>query len=111
MNVHGIENMSMAELDAELAAGGRFVVYEYCISVIFLTIKQPTSIYFLRAGEHGFGQGLPYVLISLLLGWWGIPWGFIYTPMAIITNLSGGRDVTWDVRSVLTPIQSAAFPP
>jgi len=32
-----------------------------------------------------------------LFGWWGIPWGFIYTPMSIISNISGGKDVTQSV--------------
>ena len=35
-----------------------------------------------------------YTLVSLVFGWWGFPFGLIYTPMALITNLSGGRDVT-----------------
>ena len=29
--------------------------------------------------------------ITSLLGWWGFPWGFIYTPAALITNLMGGK--------------------
>ena len=32
--------------------------------------------------------------MSALLGWWGFPWGFIYTPAVLVTNLKGGRDVT-----------------
>jgi hypothetical protein len=28
------------------------------------------------------------------LGWWGVPWGLIYTPLTLWTNLSGGRAVT-----------------
>lgn len=27
------------------------------------------------------------LLITCILGWWGIPWGFIYTPAAIALNL------------------------
>jgi hypothetical protein len=31
-----------------------------------------------------------YTLISALFGWWGIPWGVIYTPQAIYRNFCGG---------------------
>lgn len=27
------------------------------------------------------------IISSLLLGWWGFPWGFIYTPIQIIKNI------------------------
>ena len=39
-------------------------------------------------------RGLPYSALSMLLGWWGIPWGLIYTPWMIGVNTMGGRDVT-----------------
>ena len=40
-----------------------------------------------------------------VLGWWGIPWGPIWTISTIVTNLRGGRDVTNDVvRSMTTPV-------
>src|SRR5262249_17885773 len=75
MRIDGIDNLTPAELEAELAAGGRFVFYEYCISLVVLSLRCPTRIRFLRAGEYGVLPGLPYVLVSLLLGWWGLPWG------------------------------------
>lgn len=31
------------------------------------------------------------LLSSLLLGWWGIPWGFLVTPMQIVKNISAMR--------------------
>jgi hypothetical protein len=102
MTIRGIDNLTLEEIDAELAAGGRFVFYEYCISFVLVTLRRPTSIYLLRAGERGVVRGLPFVVLSLLLGWWGLPWGLIYTPMAIFTNLGGGREVTREVRHFLT---------
>src|SRR4051794_39453210 len=101
MRVHGIDKLSPAELDAALAAGGRFVFYEYCISLLIITLRRPTDVHFLRAGDHGLVRGLPYTCLSLLLGWWGIPWGIIYTPLTVLTNLSGGCDVTAQVRAQL----------
>ncbi|HYV35212.1 MAG TPA: hypothetical protein VE988_05880 [Gemmataceae bacterium] len=105
MKINGIEGLSLDEIDAELAAGGRFVYYEYCISLLLITFRRPTNIYFLRADDKGMLKGLPFVVLSLVLGWWGIPWGFVYTPMAIFSNLGGGRDVTNDVRRSLKELQ------
>jgi hypothetical protein len=69
------------------------VYYEYCISLGFLTPRRPSALYHLRAGESGIWKGLPYTVLSLLLGWWGIPWGLIYTPLTLWTNLRGGVEV------------------
>ena len=81
----------------ELARGARFVAYEYCISLLLITFKRGSAIYFIRAGESGLAKGLPYTLISLLFGWWGLPWGPIYTIGSFVTNLQGGKDVTSEV--------------
>ena len=34
-----------------------------------------------------------FTLLTLVLGWWGIPWGPIYTIGSIYTNFNGGKDV------------------
>jgi hypothetical protein len=94
MRIDGLDNLTAAELEAELAVGGRFVFYEFCISFLVLTLRCPTRVRYLRPSEYGVVRGLPYVLLSLLLGWWGLPWGIIYTPLTVFTNLCGGHDVT-----------------
>jgi hypothetical protein len=101
MRIQGLDNLTRAELEQELATGGRFVFFEFCISFVVVTLRCPTRIVFLRAGDLGFIRGLPYTFLSLLLGWWGVPWGIIYTPLTLLTNLSGGRDVTEEVRELL----------
>src|SRR5262245_55677327 len=73
---------------------GRLVFYEYCISFVFITLRRPSRVVQLKAGERGLVRGLPYTLLTLLLGWWGIPWGLVYTPLVLWTNLSGGREIT-----------------
>jgi hypothetical protein len=101
MRIKGIDDLSPAEIENELRAGGRFVYYQYCISLLLVTLRQPSSIVFLRARDRGVVRGLPWCLVSLLLGWWGLPWGLIYTPMVILSNLAGGTDVTLEVRRLL----------
>jgi hypothetical protein len=178
--IRGIENLTLAQVEQQLHEGACFVFYEYCISLVGITLRRPTDIYFLppprfsiwpvlvivnawllsvagflcilRIGwvsfityqrlrpnprgpegepefselmcvilavvaslifwlaywsyrapdggwkdETGLKRGVVYSLPSLFLGWWGVPWGIIYTPITIFTNLCGGQDVTDEV--------------
>jgi hypothetical protein len=97
MEIVGIEGLSAQELNIELQQGAKFVFFQYCISIIFMTFKRPSSIYFVRAGESKISKGLGFSLISFFLGWWGIPWGPVYTIGSLITNFRGGKDVTQEV--------------
>ncbi|MCB9520396.1 MAG: hypothetical protein H6699_05885 [Myxococcales bacterium] len=95
--------MTHDELERALARGGKFVLYQYCISVLILTFKRPSDIYFVRAEESAVVRGLGFTLLSLVGGWWGIPWGPIYTIQSLWVNLRGGRDVTDEVMTSLLP--------
>jgi hypothetical protein len=100
----GIEGLSTAQVQEELQRGGRFVVFEYCVSFFVTTTRRSSDVYFVRAGQGTFALSLGYTLLSLFLGWWGLPWGFVYTPLCLATNLLGGRDVTeLVVPSLLAP--------
>jgi hypothetical protein len=109
MRIYGIEKLTAAELEAALAAGGRFVLFEYCISLVLMTLRRSSGVYFMRPCESGLLRGVPYTVLSLLLGWWGVPWGLVYTPLVVLMNLSGGRDVTAEVRAQL--LRAANCPP
>jgi hypothetical protein len=95
--IRNIEGMTMEEMRREISMGARFVVFEYAISILVMTFRRSSDIYFLRSDESHWGKSFPFTLLSLLLGWWGFPWGIIYTPAVLYTNLSGGKDVTGDV--------------
>lgn len=97
MQILGVEGLTVEQVHRELQRGGKFVLFEYCISVIILTFKRPSDIYFIRAGESAAMKSLQFTLLSLVAGWWGFPWGPIYTISSVVTNLGGGRDVTSDV--------------
>jgi hypothetical protein len=103
MQIQGIEGLTADEVHRELDAGAKFVVFQYAISVLILTFRRSSAVYFIRAGESPIAKGLPYTLLSVFLGWWGFPWGLIYTPMALATNLTGGKDVTREIRSAMAP--------
>lgn len=95
--IKGIEGMTLQDINEEVERGGRFVLYTYVVSILVMTFKQPTDIYFVRGAESRVGKGLAYTLVTLLAGWWGIPWGPIYSIGTIFTNLSGGKDLTTEV--------------
>jgi hypothetical protein len=107
MQIKGIESMTGAELAQEVARGGKFVIYQYAFSVVVMSFKRPSDIYFVRSSESAVVKGLPYTLLTLVAGWWGIPFGPIFSVMALFNNLKGGTDVTNEVLNVLN-VQAAA---
>ena len=78
--------MSPQEVIVELNRGGKFVVYRYCFSALVITVMQGTDIYFVRADESRVRKGLPWTLLTLLVGWWGIPWGPIRTVHSLVVS-------------------------
>jgi len=108
MKIHGLESMSPDQIQFEIQRGGRFVFYYYCISLLIVTFRRPTEIYFIRSGESSVGKGIPWTLLTLLLGWWGIPWGPIYTIQSLIVNFRGGKDVTAEISARFRPNTTAA---
>jgi len=101
MALNGAEGMSEEQLLSELDRGARIVVFEYCVSIVIMSFKRASDPYLIRSGEGRIGKALPWILISFFFGWWGIPWGFIYTPWVLIVNFGGGRDVTAEVMANL----------
>jgi hypothetical protein len=75
MQIIGIQGMSGAELQREVQRGGRFVVFPYCVSVVLMTFRRSSDIYFLWADESHWSSALHSIILSLALGWWGLPWG------------------------------------
>lgn len=100
-SIAGVQGMSVADLQQAVAAGAKFVRFQFCISVIVMSFKRSSPIIFLRPGESAFSKGLSYSLISLLAGWWGIPWGPIWTLTTVADNVSGRKDLTAPVLAVL----------
>ena len=90
----GLDGMTVGQVAEEVRKGARFVYFQYCFSVVILTFRRSSPVFFVKSGQSGLAKGLPYSLLSLVFGWWGFPWGFIYTPMVLFKNFSGGEDVT-----------------
>jgi hypothetical protein len=89
------------ELARAIDSGLRFVVYQFAIGALVVAMIQPSSLKAIEPGGSRFRAGIPYLLLSGLVGWWSFPSGPIFTLRALITNLSGGVDVTPRVVEVL----------
>ena len=97
MKIKGIEGLSTQDINTELQSGGKFVVYRYCISLVVITLRRSSDVYFIRSNEKASIKGMGYTLLTLVMGWWGIPWGPIYTVGSLATNLAGGKDITQEI--------------
>lgn len=101
MDIRGVEGLSIDEVRARVNQGGKFVLFTWTLSFVVMTVRRPTAVYFVNPGESAALKGMPFTLVSFFFGWWGIPWGFIYTPMSIFENLGGGKDVTNEAMQAL----------
>ncbi len=97
MEIKNIEGLTTDQINRELESGEKFVIYQYTISIIVMTFRRSSDVYFIRSGENVTVKGLGFTFLSLIFGWWGIPWGPIYTIGSIFNNLSGGKDVTSEI--------------
>lgn len=75
------------------SSGGRYVQFSYTISLGIVTFTNYSEPIHIERDEGTFGKGLKYTIISLLFGWWGIPFGPIFTVVSVIENCTGGREL------------------
>lgn len=101
MELKNIEGLKISEIKQLVQQGGKFVVFPYTVSFVLMTLKRSSSIYFIRPDENTFKYSFGYVLLNLVIGWWGIPWGPIYTIGALYSHIKGGKDFTHVVLSEL----------
>jgi hypothetical protein len=89
MKIKGVQGRNLTQIQDELSQGGRFVQYTWCISLLAVTYRYRSPVCFLCRNQHAFGRGLPYTIITLLLGWWGIPYGPFFTLASVYNNIEG----------------------
>ncbi|MCF5222984.1 J domain-containing protein [Pseudomonas syringae] len=73
---------------SKVSAQPRIVVFRSVKSFFLVTIRKPISGVY--CSECAQIQSLKASAISWLLGWWGFPWGPIYTVQALFINMLGG---------------------
>jgi hypothetical protein len=72
----------------------RYVIYRYAVSALVVTYYGHSEPIPVAANRTDWAKALLYSFLSLLLGWWGLPWGPIRTLQSVFINLTGGQDVT-----------------
>ena len=85
---------SILEAEESARVAPRLVIFQYCISIGVLSFKRSSGVKVVHPGQSALLAGLPYTLASLVAGWWGLPWGPIWTLQTVARNLGGGIDVT-----------------
>ncbi|BEV06349.1 hypothetical protein QX233_21555 [Chryseobacterium gambrini] len=95
--IKNTEGLSTDQLNDELQKGAKFVVFSYTISIIFLSSKRPSDIYFIKSDESSSKYSWKYSLLTLFFGWWGIPFGPIFSIASFYRNFTGGKDITNEV--------------
>ena len=111
MKIHGAEGLLPENIRDEVNRGGRLVIHMYCVSILVMTFKRASGVRLVKAGHSPAWNGLPFTLISLFCGWWGFPWGPVYTIETMYRNLSGGIDVTDEVLKALLPAAARTAAP
>jgi hypothetical protein len=101
MKIKNIDGLSSEDLKKEVGQGGRLIYFPYIISLGLITFKNKSGLYLVRKNENPMRRGLPFLLISLFFGWWGIPSGPKLTLHSIRVNRKGGKDITEEVMSIL----------
>ncbi|AYL96958.1 hypothetical protein [Mucilaginibacter celer] len=82
--------ISLSEFYDCLNKGGKIVIYGYCISLIALTYRLISPPHLIRPGESQSKFKRHYNTLSLIFGWWGFPWGPIYSIDMIKVNAKNG---------------------
>ncbi|MEI6176741.1 MAG: hypothetical protein WCS43_07610 [Verrucomicrobiota bacterium] len=105
--ISGTHGKSVRQILDEVASGGRFVVFQYVFSLIIMSFRRNSPIMYLAPGQSGTGAAFGWSLIPLCFGWWGIPWGIIYSIGALWRNSAGGVDITEPIMAQLVGPQVA----
>ena len=80
----------------EITPSTQLVSYTYVISALVITYRHNTRYYFLEAErEKAAVAKLLCILCNLILGWWGIPWGPIWTIKETVCNLTNHNTRSW----------------
>lgn len=90
----------------KLSAQPRYAIFFAVKSFLLLTRRSPVQGIFCSACAEK--KAYRASAVTWLLGWWGFPWGPIYSAHAIVTNMLGGKRPA-DVNARLAAYQAWYF--
>lgn len=89
---------SFEEVMLAKSNGGAFVTYQWIIPTpIIKPVRRLSKVYFIPKEMKKSTYASQFNLISLIIGWWGLPYGPLEVYNSIVLNNKGGIDVTDDV--------------
>lgn len=93
------KDYTLDEIKQKILNGYRFKTYQYCLSPFALAQRRFSPAYLVTDAlpNQYTGVRIMYNILSLIFGWWSIPYGPIRTIESIILNNRGGLDVTEDI--------------
>jgi len=96
--LHIPEKTELNALRQQIDEGYKFIIFQYCISILFaITLTRYSPAILVKDEDEMNSFRKKYNRQALLLGLWAIPWGIIKTLDSIKVNKKGGIDVTEDI--------------
>ncbi len=90
--------MERHELVGLITNGGRFVTCPYVVSIVILTFQRNMGgVKLVRTGDWPMQEVISATIITSLAGWWGLPFGPIYSILSLYHLWHGGRDATKEI--------------
>lgn len=108
LHFRGVRPLFAEELRTRLASGSRCVRFEFCFSLLFVTVRRQSPVYLTDSWQQRYVRGLGYSALAVLFGPWGVPWGLLWTPWAVWVNATGGADCTREVLAWLDSARTAS---
>ena len=92
-NVENVRNGAGSFQGSRVTGESLAVRYFTCLSFVFFTTRS-TSPYLLQGTDTARSTAIRTSLLTFFLGWWGIPFGIIFTPIYLVRNIMGGEKCT-----------------
>ena len=78
--------------------GTRFVTIPFVFSIVILSFKRHIGgVHEVRTGEFPIGGLAKAAVVTALFGWWGFPFGILWSLLTIFYLWRGGRDQTFEI--------------
>jgi hypothetical protein len=87
-NRDGVQSEGASYEGTSITASTELTQYELVASFLIVSFRIPSRLYVDR--DASVLTALLFALLTFVLGWWGIPWGPLYTVRALWNNLRGG---------------------
>ncbi|HYV91748.1 MAG TPA: hypothetical protein VE978_08195 [Chitinophagales bacterium] len=92
------KDYTVEELTGLIDNGGKFIIFQYCISLpLVLTLKRFSPAILIKKDDNINKYRSRYNLLTILFGWWCIPPGIINSIRSLNINKLGGIDITDDI--------------